>query len=177
MKFTELSIEGAFHVELEPHHDERGFFARAWCAAELAEHGAIGHIEQMNLANNVQRGTIRGMHVQLPPLGEAKFIRCVSGRTLHVVADLREESSTYGQWAGVELSAERHDAIFVPPHCANGYQTLVDGTTVLYAMSSTYTPGVEMGFRYDDPELGISWPITEGIVLSEKDRTWPAYRW
>ena len=176
MKFTELSIEGAFHVELEPHHDERGFFARAWCATELADHGAIGHIEQMNLSTNVRRGTIRGLHVQLPPHGEAKFFRCILGRSFHVVADLRPESSTYGQWAGVELSSERHDALFVPQYCATGYQAQVDGTTVLYGVSSPYTPGAQTGLRPDDPAFGISWPISEGIIVSDKDRSWPDIR-
>ncbi|NLA34351.1 MAG: dTDP-4-keto-6-deoxy-D-glucose epimerase [Actinobacteria bacterium] len=176
MQFTELDIAGAFHVELEPHADERGTFSRAWCAEELAAHGAVGEIAQMNLSTNHKRGTIRGLHVQNPPHGEAKFFRCVSGMSYHVIADVRPASPTYGRWVGVELSAERFDALYVPPYCAKGYQALVDGTAVLYAVSSPYTPGAEVGLRYDDPAFGITWPISEGVIVSDKDSSWPDFR-
>lgn len=176
MKFTELDVAGAYRVELEPHADERGFFARAWCATELADHGLEGHISQMNISTNHRRGTIRGLHVQLPPHGEAKFFRCIAGRSFHVVVDVRPDSPTYGRWAGVELAADRFDALYVPPYCAKGYQALEDGTAVMYGVSSPYTPGAETGLRYDDPAFGIEWPIADGVVVSDKDISWPDYR-
>ncbi|MEZ5321092.1 MAG: dTDP-4-dehydrorhamnose 3,5-epimerase family protein [Microthrixaceae bacterium] len=176
MRFTELDVAGAFRVDLEPNIDERGSFSRAWCATEIAEHGGVGRIEQMNLSTNHRKGTIRGLHVQLPPHGEAKFFRCVAGRSFHVIVDLRADSSTYGRWASVELAADRFDALYVPPFCAKGYQALEDGTAVLYGVSSPYTPGAETGVRWDDPAFGIEWPITDGVIVSDKDRSWPDHR-
>lgn len=176
MRFTELEVAGAFYVELEPNADDRGTFSRAWCARELAEHGAVGEIVQMNLSTNHRRGTIRGLHVQNPPHGEAKFFRCINGASYHVIVDVRPGSRTYGRWAGVELSADRHDALYVPPYCAKGYQALTDGTAVLYAVSSPYTPGAETGLRWDDPAFAISWPITDGVIVSDKDRSWPDFQ-
>lgn len=170
MRFIPLPVEGAFHVELEPHRDERGFFARAWCARELTEHGAVGEIAQMNLSTNVRAGTIRGLHVQTPPHGEAKFFRCIAGRSYHVIVDIDT-----GAWCGVELAADRFDAVYVPPYRATGYQALEDGTAVLYGVSSPYTPGAEVGIRPDDPTLAIAWPLTSGLVMSDKDRSWPDF--
>ena len=174
MKFTELPVAGAFKVELEPWADDRGFFARAWCATELADHGCEGRIEQMNISTNHRAGTIRGLHVQLPPHGEAKFFRCIAGRSFHVIVDVREDSPTYGTWTGVELDAERFDALYVPMYCAKGYQAQVDGTAVMYGVSSPYTPGAETGLRWNDPAFAIDWPITgDDVIVSEKDRNWP----
>lgn len=175
MKFTELGVAGAYRVELEPMSDERGFFARAWCASELADHGLVGEIAQMNLSTNHARGTVRGLHVQGPPHGEAKFFRCIAGSTFHVIVDVRPDSPTSGRWTGVELSAERFDAVYVPPYCAKGYQALTDGAAVIYGVSSPYTPGAETGLRWDDPAFGIEWPITDGVIVSDKDRSWPDF--
>lgn len=176
MKFTELDVAGAFYVELQPNVDDRGSFSRAWCADELQAHGAVGEIAQMNLSTNHLAGTIRGLHVQNPPHGEAKFFRCVNGSSYHVIVDVRPDSSTYGKWVGVELSADRHDALYVPPYCAKGYQALVDNTAVLYAVSSPYTPGAEVGLRYDDPAFHITWPITDGVIVSDKDTSWADFQ-
>ena len=176
MRFIPLKVPGAFRVEVEPREDERGFFARAWCAQELQDHGCEAVIAQMNLSTNLRAGTIRGLHVQAPPHGEAKFFRCIAGRSFHVVVDVRPDSPTYGQWAGVELAADRFDALYVPPYCAKGYQALEDGTVVLYGVSSPYTPGAETGIRWDDPALGIDWPITDGVIVSEKDLSWADLR-
>ena len=175
MKFTELTVAGAYKVELEPNTDDRGIFARAWCATELKDHGLEGHIEQMNISTNVRRGTIRGLHVQAPPHGEAKFFRCIAGRSFHVIVDVRPDSPTYGRWAGVELAADRFDALYVPPFCAKGYQAQEDGTAVMYGVSSPYTPGAESGLRWDDPAFGIEWPITDGVIVSDKDKSWPDF--
>ncbi len=170
MKFTPLPVAGAFYVELEPRQDERGFFARAWCAKELADHGCVGEVAQMNVSTNIVAGTIRGLHVQLPPHGEAKFFRCIAGASHHVIVDI-----TTGRSCGVELSAERFDALYVPPYHAKGYQALVDSTAVLYGVSSPYVPGAEIGFRPDDPAFGIDWPITSAVTVSDKDRSWPDF--
>jgi dTDP-4-dehydrorhamnose 3,5-epimerase len=172
VRFTALEVAGAFRVEVEPREDERGFFARAWCADELQAHGCDGVIAQMNLSTNVRAGTIRGLHVQGPPHGEAKFFRCVAGRSFHVIADVRPDSPTIGRWVGVELRADRFDALYVPPYVAKGYQALDDGTAVLYGVSSPYTPGAETGIRWDDPAFAIEWPIGD-VIVSEKDRSWP----
>lgn len=177
MKFTELAVAGAFRVEMEPHTDERGFFGRAWCAEELKAQGCEGHIEQMNISTNHKAGTIRGLHVQLPPHGEAKFFRCIAGRSYHVIVDVRPDSPTAGQWVGVELAADRFDALYVPPYCAKGYQAQEDGTVVMYGVSSPFTPGAETGLRYDDLTFGIEWPITDAVTVSEKDTSWPDFTW
>jgi dTDP-4-dehydrorhamnose 3,5-epimerase len=173
VRFQPLDVDGAFRVELEPREDERGFFARAWCADEITAHGGVGEIAQMNISTNVARGTIRGLHVQGPPHGEAKFFRCIAGRSYHVIADVRPGSPSYGRWVGVELSADGLDALYVPPYCAKGYQALDDGTTVLYGVSSPYTPGAETGIRWDDPSLGVEWPIIDAVTVSAKDESWP----
>jgi dTDP-4-dehydrorhamnose 3,5-epimerase len=176
MKFTELAVAGAYKVELEPRTDDRGLFARAWCSREFAEHGLDVRIEQMNISTNVARGTIRGLHVQGPPHGEAKFFRCIAGRSFHVIVDIRPGSRTYGGWAGVELAADRFDALYVPPYCAKGYQAQEDGTAVLYAVSSPYAPGAETGLRWNDPAFAIEWPLAEGLNVSQKDMSWPDFQ-
>jgi dTDP-4-dehydrorhamnose 3,5-epimerase len=170
--FEPLALEGAFHVTVAPIRDDRGFFARAWCADELAAHGAVGRIAQMNVSTNVRAGTIRGFHYQTGQDAEDKFFRCIAGRTWHVVVDLRERSATLGQWISVDLAAERFDALVVPAGCAHAYQAQTDGAAVLYATSTSYAPGAERGFRFDDPALAITWPIA-GAIVSEKDRAWP----
>jgi dTDP-4-dehydrorhamnose 3,5-epimerase len=172
VRFEPLPIAGAYHVQIEPIEDERGFFARAWCADELAAHGAPGVVAQMNVSTNLRAGTIRGLHYQLAPHEETKFFRCIAGRTWHVVVDLRPASPTRGEWIGVELAVERFDALVVPAGCATGYQAQTDGATVLYGVSTPYAPGAEKGIRPDDPGLAITWPLRDAIV-SAKDRAWP----
>lgn len=172
MRFTPLAVDGAFVVSLEPRLDERGFFARAWCADEMAAHGVDGRIAQMNLSQNLAAGTIRGLHVQHPPHGESKYFRCIAGRSHHVVLDLRPQSPTYGRTATATLDTVDNAALVVPMYCATGYQALDAGTTVLYSVSSPYEPGAETGVRWDDPALGIEWPVPDPI-LSAKDQSWP----
>ncbi len=172
MRFEPLRIAGTFRVQVEPIEDERGFFARAWCADELAAHGVPGVVAQMNVSTNVRAGTIRGLHYQLPPHEETKFFRCIAGRTWHAVVDLRPDSTTSGEWLGVELAADRFDALVVSAGCATGYQALTDGAAVIYAASAAYAPGAEQGVRHDDPGLAITWPLGDAIV-SVKDRAWP----
>ena len=172
MIFQKTQIPGVFVVDLDPHPDERGFFARAFCAREFEEHGLVSDLVQANLAFSVQAGTTRGLHYQAPSHPEAKFFRCIRGETFNVAVDMREGSQTFGRWTGAVLSAENRRALYIPPVCAAGYQTLTDDAEVLYFASSFYAPDAERGVRQDDPALGVDWPL-EPTVVSEKDRAWP----
>jgi dTDP-4-dehydrorhamnose 3,5-epimerase len=172
MRFRETGVDGAFLVDLEPFADERGFLARAYCQREFAEHGLVTEVAQANLSHNVRAGTLRGLHYQVPPAAEAKFVRCLRGAVYDVLVDLRPDSPTRGQWFGAELSAANGTALYLPPQCAHGFQTLVDDTLLYYQSSAFYAPEHERGLRHDDPALGIAWP-REVTALSDKDRSWP----
>jgi dTDP-4-dehydrorhamnose 3,5-epimerase len=172
VRFTETEIHGAFIIDLEPHADDRGFFARTFCAREFAEHGLTTTIAQANGSFNRRRGTLRGLHYQDERAPEAKLVRCISGAIFDVLVDMRPDSPTYLRHVGVELSAANRRQLFIPELCAAGYQTLADDTEVAYQVSAFYTPESERGMRYDDPLLGIAWPlpVTE---ISAKDAAWP----
>lgn len=172
MRFTELGIPGAYLIDLDERRDERGFFARTFCAREFAEHGLVARVAQCNLSYNDRRGTLRGLHFQDRPAPEAKLVRCIHGAIHMVVVDRRADSPTYLQHVGVDLVAAERRALYVPELCANGYQTLTDGAEVAYQVSEFHTPETERGMRYDDPALGIDWPLPVEII-SEKDRSWP----
>ena len=172
MLFTESPLPGAFVIDLQQRSDERGFFARSFCAAEFEAHGLTPAVAQCNLSFNHRRGTLRGMHYQTAPATEAKLVRCTRGAIYDVIVDLRPHSPTYMRHFGVELSEENRRALYVPEMFAHGYQALTDGAEVAYQVSQAYTPGCERGLRYDDPTLGIAWPIAV-TTISEKDRTWP----
>jgi dTDP-4-dehydrorhamnose 3,5-epimerase len=172
MKFTETKLQGAFILELEHRSDNRGFFARTFCQKEFEAHGLNPNVAQSNLSFNEKAGTLRGLHYQTPPAIEAKLFRCIKGAIYDVIVDMRPDSPTYLQHFGIELSADNHLALYVPEMFAHGYQALQDGTEVLYQVSEFYTPGVEKGLRYDDPALGINWPMP-ATVVSEKDLSWP----
>lgn len=174
MIFTELDLPGAYVIDLEPHRDERGFFARTWCRREFWDHGLETRIAQCNLSYNRRRGTLRGMHYQAPPHGEAKLVRCVRGALLDVIVDLRPESDTYGSHEAVELSAENRRALYVPRGFAHGFQALEDDTEILYQMSEFHAPEHARGYRYDDPAFGIEWPV-EPPVVKDRDLEWPAF--
>ena len=176
MIFTETSIPGAFVIDLEERRDDRGFFARAWCAHEFEDHGLNPRLVQVNLSFNERAGTLRGMHMQLKPHEEAKCVRCTRGAIYDVVLDLRPESPTYKQWEAVELSADNRRMLYVPEGCAHGYQTLTPETETLYQVSEFYAPDSEQGFRWDDPAFGIEWPDADNRVLSPKDAAWPDFR-
>ena len=174
MKFIETPLQGAFVIELAPHHDERGFFARTFCAAEFAKHGLDSRVVQCNLSSNQKVGTLRGMHFQQPPVVEAKLVRCVRGAIHDVVVDLRPQSATYRQHFAVELSLQNRQALFVPALFAHGFQTLTDDADVEYQMSEFHTPGAAAGFRYDDPAFAIPWPLPISVI-SPKDFAWPPF--
>ncbi len=173
MIFTELPVRGAYLVELERHEDERGFFARSWCAREFGERGLCAALAQVSFSHNPASGTLRGMHYQAAPHLETKLVTCVRGRMWDVVADLRPGSPTFRRWHGVELSGGSLRALYVPESCAHGFQTLADDTLVLYQIGGDYHPESARGVRWDDPALGIAWPDCGARVISERDRTYP----
>ena len=171
MKFNETKLQGAFIVALEPRRDHRGFFSRTFCAREFAEHNLKPAVAQCNLSYNYSQGTLRGMHYQLAPATETKFIRCTKGAIYDVIIDMRPDSDTYLQHIAVELSAENRLALYVPEMFAHGYQALTDDTEIIYQVSEFYTPNQERGLRYDDPALGIEWPLPISEI-SDKDANW-----
>ncbi len=174
MIFTETPLKGAFVIDLEPHKDPRGFFARSFCRREFEVHGLKAEIAQCNFSYNQKAGTVRGMHFQKAPASEAKLVRCLRGAIYDVIVDLRPESPTYRQHFAVELSGETLRALFVPESFAHGFQSLADDTLVEYQMSEYYTPELGSGFRYDEPAFSILWPAPVAII-SEQDLAWPAF--
>ncbi len=174
MIFQETPIPGAFIVDLEKHEDERGYFGRVWCSREFKGHDLNPNLAQANVSFNRKRGTMRGLHHQLPPHAETKLFKCTGGSIYDVIVDLREDSPKYCTWYGVELSAEKERCLYVPEGCAHGYLALTDGTKILYYTSEDYSPELERGIRYDDPLFDIKWPVRISVV-SEKDRSWPDY--
>lgn len=174
MIFTETPLAGAFVIDLEFHRDDRGFFARTFCMREFKDHGLETFTAQCNLSFNHRAGTLRGMHYQLPPAGEAKLVRCMKGAIHDVIIDMRPSSPTYLQHFGVRLDDENHRSLYVPPMFAHGYQALTDGAEVSYQVSEFYAPGQERGLRYDDPAFGIEWPH-EVTVISDKDASWAPF--
>lgn len=163
---------GSYVIDLDRLEDHRGFFARAFCVDEMRELGMNVDIVQINMSQNHRKGIVRGMHYQIEPAPEAKLMRCIRGAIFDVIVDMRQYSSTYLQWFGVELTAENRRALYVPPLFAHGYQALTDGAEVIYSTSGVYTPACERGIRPDDPALDIRWPLPLSEV-SPKDRSWP----
>ena len=168
----ETGIEGARVIDPSPHHDDRGRFLRAWCAREFAEHGLDFVPVQANLGFSKTAGIVRGMHFQVAPATEAKLVRCTRGAIFDVVVDLRPQSPSYGEWYGVEITAENGRMLYVPANCAHGYQTLEDCTDIYYMTSAFYAPSAVRGVRFDDPAFGIQWPLVPTLV-SDQDRNWP----
>jgi dTDP-4-dehydrorhamnose 3,5-epimerase len=173
--FTELELEGAFVIGLEPIEDERGFFALVWAPGEFAQRGLETRIAQCNLAYNERAGTLRGLHFQTAPHAEVKLIRCTRGAVYDVIVDLRPESPTYMRWQAVELTAENGQMLYVPEGFAHGYQTLVDATETYYQVSHPYVPAAQAGVRWDDPAFGIEWPDADERIISARDRAWNDY--
>jgi dTDP-4-dehydrorhamnose 3,5-epimerase len=172
MIFTETPLAGAFVLDVEPRVDERGFFARTFCRREFETRGLDPAVAQCNVAYNRRRGTLRGLHYQAPPVSESKLVRCTRGAIHDVIVDLRPDSPTRLRHFAVELTAENRRSLYVPDRFAHGYVTLTDDTEVTYQMGEFYTPGSERGVRFDDPALGIEWPVPV-VLISDKDRAWP----
>lgn len=172
MRFLATKLQGAFIIEPEAHEDKRGLFARTFCAREFSEHGLSAIFVQCNTSWNVSKGTVRGLHYQLPPSCEVKLVRCTAGALWDVIVDLRRSSPTYLQSIGVELSAANRRSLYVPEMFAHGFQTLDNATEISYQMSEFYAPGLSAGLRFDDPKLAIDWPLPT-TNISENDRRWP----
>lgn len=175
MIFRELEIPGAVLIVPEPIEDERGFFARTFCADTFAARGMNPAVRQCNVSFNRRKGTVRGMHYQAAPCGETKVVRVTAGAIYDVVVDLRPDSPAYRRWLGVTLDARNRHALYIPEGLAHGFQTLEDDTEVLYLMGSDFSPAHARGVRHDDPAFAIRWPL-EISVISEKDRSYEAFR-
>jgi dTDP-4-dehydrorhamnose 3,5-epimerase len=173
MRFSAVPLQDAWLIDIEPKADERGFFARTWCRSEFVSHGLDADIAQESLSYNQRAGTLRGMHFQRAPHEETKVVRCARGAIFDVIVDLRPRSPTYLGWYGCELTAENRRALYIPKGFAHGFQTLTDDAEVVYNISAFYNPEAAAGYRYDDPALGISWPLPVAII-SERDLGWPA---
>ncbi|MFN7964287.1 MAG: dTDP-4-dehydrorhamnose 3,5-epimerase [Acidobacteriota bacterium] len=172
MKFEATPLAGSFVIELEPHRDLRGFFARSYCDQEFAAHGLITHWPQCNVSFNRALATLRGLHYAAPPVGEEKLVRCTRGSIYDVIVDLRRESTTALKWFGVELTASNHRMLYIPGGFAHGFLTLEPDTEVFYQMGSSYQPSAARGIRWDDPRLGVVWPMTPKVI-SDQDRALP----
>lgn len=172
MKFYSTTLNDAWLIELEPRGDQRGYFARTMCQEEFEKHGLINRFVQQNTSFSAQRGTLRGLHYQTPPYGEAKLVRCLRGAIVDVIVDIRKGSSTYLQHQMFELTDRNMYQLYVPPGFAHSFQTLNDNVEVSYLVSTAYNPEAERGLNYRDEQLGIDWPIPVTVV-SEKDSNWP----
>lgn len=173
-----LPFAGAYILRHAIQEDARGDFRRVFDATELTDLGATAHVEQVSTAFNHRRGTVRGLHYQVAPDEESKTLWCFSGAVFDVLVDLREEESTYGRWLSVELSADDAVALHVPPGVAHGYQTLVDQSGLAYLISAPFAPGSGRTLSYQDPTLGIGWPLAVSEI-SDRDRRgsgWPPQR-
>jgi len=172
MKFVRLALPGAFRIELERIEDERGFFARTFCADEFRAHGLITDFVQHSVSFNARKGALRGLHYQADPHAETKLVRCTSGAAFDVLVDLRRSSPAFGRWHAETLSADNHVMLYIPAGCAHGFQALADHTELCYAIAPAYVPGAARGIAFDDPALAISWPLPHPI-LSAADRSRP----
>lgn len=172
MIFTPTRIPDVFLIDIEPHADERGFFARAWCEEEMRAHGLDARLVQCNLSYNSKRATLRGLHYQKAPHEETKVVRCTAGEIHDVVVDLRPSSPAYRTWLGVELTSGNRRMLYVPHGVAHGFVTLTDATEVLYQMGTPYVAAAASGVRWDDPAFAIEWPLGPAVI-SERDRSFP----
>ncbi len=172
MIFTETKLAGAYVIEPERLEDERGFFARTFCAETFAERGLATEFPQCSISFNMVKGTLRGMHYQKPPHAEAKIVRCTMGTVQDVVVDMRRDSPTFLKWLSVELSAENRRMLYIPKGFAHGFLTLHDKTEMNYQISERQESSAATGLRYDDPSLGIDW-LGPVIVLAQRDRSYP----
>ena len=172
MTFSPTPLQGSYVIDLAPFRDERGWFARTYCENEFEEIGHTAKWVQMNHSYTAKRGTIRGMHFQVPPYREIKMVRCVRGKVFDVIVDIRRNSQTFLQWFGLELSADAMNMLYIPAGFAHGFQTLSDDCELIYHHSEFYTPGAEGGIKYNDPAFDIRWPLV-ALFISERDLNHP----
>ena len=175
MRFEPLEIAGAMLIRIEPHTDRRGLFARTVCVEEFRRHGVPADFVQASVSYNRRRGTVRGMHFQWPPSREGKLVRCVRGAIHDVLLDIRPGEPTYLQHRAVVLDQENRDAVFIPPGVAHGFQTLAEESEILYQMTDFHAPDLAGGMRWNDPALGIDWPIRSDVTISERDAGYPDF--
>lgn len=176
MIFEPTPLAGAFVIVPEELADNRGFFARLFCADTFASRGLNPHLDQISISYNARPATVRGMHLQRPPAAEAKIVRVTAGTIFDVIVDVRRGSDTYGRWFGTELSATNRKLMYIPEGFAHGFQTLVAASEVTYHISRPHAPDLATGLRYDDPDLGITWPLTGPVTISERDGAWAPFR-
>ncbi len=169
MRFSPTPLVGAYLIDLEKRGDDRGFFARVFCEREFAQHKLVTNFVQVNTSLSAERGTLRGMHYQLPPASETKLVRCVRGALYDVIVDLRPGSPSFGKWFGAELTAENRTMMYVPKGFAHGFVTLTDATEAFYFVDEFYAPEQERIVRWNDPKFGITWPIAP-TNQSDKDK-------
>ncbi len=174
MLFRETSLPGAYVIELEKRGDGRGFFARMFCQREFVDHGLVSRIVQTNNSLSAERGTLRGLHYQLPPHAETKIVRCVRGAIWDCILDLRWNSKTFGNWFGTELSAENRHTMYVPQGFAHGFITMTGDAEVIYFVDEFYTPDAERIVRWNDPKFAVKWPLTP-TTISDKDAKAPDF--
>jgi len=174
VKFAPLELAGAWRITVEPSVDQRGLFARTWCAREFAAAGIPAQFVQTSLSWNPRRGTLRGLHWQAAPHGEGKLVRCTRGRIHDVLVDLRDGSPTRLRSVALELTADGREAVWIPPGIAHGFLTLEDGCEVHYAMTVEHVAEASRGARFDDPALAIRWPAPVEVI-SERDRSFPDF--
>jgi dTDP-4-dehydrorhamnose 3,5-epimerase len=172
--FATTDIPGVVLVTPERLGDERGYFARTWCQDEFAAHGLNPRVVQRNVSYNRAAATLRGMHYQRAPHGEAKLVACISGAIYDVAIDLRPDSPSFRRWFAAELRADDGAMLYIAEGCAHGFLTLEPDTTVEYLMSERYVAGAAAGVRWDDPTFGIAWPC-QPRTISERDRVWPDF--
>jgi dTDP-4-dehydrorhamnose 3,5-epimerase len=170
----EAGIPGLFLVDIERRPDERGYFARTFCAREFSAAGLPQQFVQSSVSFNSRKGTVRGLHFQRAPSSEGKLVTCVRGRIFDVALDIRPGSPTYSRWAGFELDEENKTSLYIPPGLAHGFQTLMDDSVVSYQMTDFYRPDLSAGIRWDDPAFAIRWPLA-ATVISEMDRSLPDF--
>lgn len=173
MQFLDTPLAGVVVIEIESHEDERGAFGRTWCADEARSRGLQPHFDQCSVSYNRWKGTLRGLHFQREPHAESKLVRCTAGAIYDVVVDIRPLSPSYRGWIAYELTAANRRALYVPPGCAHGFQTLTDGAEVYYQISPPYRSESAGGVRWDDPAIGVQWPEVPRL-MSERDRSWPS---
>lgn len=173
MKFTPTPLSGAWLIDIEPHVDERGLFARSVCQQEFGKHGLNATFVQQSVSWNPTAGTLRGLHFQAPPFAEDKLVRVTRGSVFDVIADIRPDSATFGHWFSIELSADNRRQIYIPKGFAHGFLSLESNTEVFYQMTFPYQPGSARGIRWDDPALSIDWPKTASLLIGDNDRKLP----
>ena len=172
MIFTQSPLSGAYVVDMQPLPDERGFFARSYCADEFAAHGLGPELRQCSVSYNARKGTLRGMHYQSAPHEEHKLVRCTAGAVFDVIVDIRAASPTYRRWFGAELTAANRRSLFIPPGFAHGFMNLTDDAEVYYMISVAHAPKFSRGLRWNDPAFAIEWPFPPAVI-SERDAGYP----